>query len=371
MAPDLSWTTPACFRYSVGGKEVTHCAAVDQWTRRIALPDAPSCPAWLVGNAGGVGHYVTRYWPPQLARIAEQVRDIPSFEMQALVNDTLLLAQGDLLPMAAALRVAEAAFRHPAPMVELAAVRLLEGLPDDWLKPAERAQKARIVATRVVPRARELGWTPRGRDSDDVKTLRASLLRFAAERPEGAALRPEARRLAGRWMADEASIDATMAPSVLDVAGRFADAVTFDRMLDTAIRNQMQRDRAMVLAAMVRARAPALRDRALAAALALRDGKPLLDARSTFTLLNKALWDDENRPAAFAYLLRNFAALEAKMPKDRPAALLVPLGRLCTPAERARLAAAYADRAPRYMTGELRYAQALESIDLCINARRR
>ena len=52
------------------------------------------------------------------------------------------------------------------------------------------------------------------------------------------------------------------------------------------------------------------------------------------------------------------------------ASLFVPLGRFCTPAHRDAVAAAFAERAPRYMTGALRYEQALESIDLCIDARR-
>ena len=369
-APELSWDTPFCFRYRVDGKDLTHCAPVDAYTRRIALPGAASCPAWLVGNVNGVGHYVTRYWPPQLERIVARAREIPSFEMQALANDTLLLAKSGLIPLSAALRVADGALGHPAPMVELAGVRLLEGLRDAWLDAADKREKARLVRERVVPRARTLGWTPRPGDSEDVRTLRPELLRFAADRLEGAALRGEARTLAQRWLRDTAAVDATVAPAALQVAGRFADTATYEAMEAAALEAENQRERSSLLGAIARARDATLRARALALVLERRAGRDRIDGRSALGMLQRALDDDEHRQEAFEYVVTRLDALEAKLPKDTPASLLVPMGRLCSTRDRDRLAQAFGERAPRYMTGALRYEQALESIDLCVSAHR-
>ena len=369
-ATELSWTAPVCFRYRVEGQDHTHCAPVDAWTRRIPLPNARSCPAWLVGNAGGMGHYVTRYWPSQLARIAEHAREIPSFEMQALTNDTLLMANANLMPHGSALRVADAALRHPMPMVELAGVRLLEGLRDEWLGEAERAVKAQIVRERILPRARTLGWTPRPGDSHEVRTLRPALLRLAAERPEGAELRAEARAQALRWIRDTSTVDATVAPAVLIVAGRFADTATFDALEEAALAAENQRERAFLLGAMVRARDVALRGRALALTLERRDGRERIDGRAALSLLRRGLDDDESRPAAFDYVRANVDAIEKKLPKDTVASLFDAMGKGCTAAQRDAFVAMFSDRAPRYMTGPLRYEQALEAIDLCVTARR-
>jgi alanyl aminopeptidase len=369
-APELSWTAPVCFRYRVEGQDHTHCAPVDAWTRRIPLPDARSCPAWLVGNAGGLGHYVTRYWPSQLARIAGHAREIPSFEMQALANDTLLMAKANLVPHASALGVAEGALGHAMPMVELAGVRLLEGLRDEWLDEAERAVKARIVRERVMPRARALGWTPRPGDSNEVRTLRPALLRLAAERPEGAELRAEARALALQWVRDTSTVDATVAPAVLIVAGRFADTATFDALEEAALAADNQRERSFLLGAMVRARDTGLRGRALALTLERRDGRERIDGRAALSLLRRGLDDDESRPAAFDYVRANVDAIERKVPKDTVASLFEPIGKVCSEAQRDAVVATFRDRAPRYMTGPLRYEQALEAIDLCVTARR-
>jgi alanyl aminopeptidase len=369
-APELAWTVPLCVRYRVDGQVHTHCAPVDAWTRRVVLPDARACPAWLVGNAGGLGHYVTRYWPPQLERIARHAREVPSFEMQALAGDTLLMATASLVPYASALRVADAALGHPMPMVELAGVRLLEGLPDGWLGAEERAAKAKIVAGRLMPRARSLGWTPRAADSDEVRVLRAELLSFAADRPEGAELRAEARSLALRWIRDTASVEATVAPAVLNVAGRFADRATFEALEEAALAADNQRERAFLLGAMVRARDAALRNRALALVLERREGRERIDGRAALSLLRHGLDDEESRPGTFDYLRANVEAIERKLPKDTLASLFDAMGRMCTDAQRDGFAAIFRDRAPRYMTGPLRYEQALESIGLCVSARR-
>ncbi|HEX5129904.1 MAG TPA: M1 family aminopeptidase, partial [Usitatibacter sp.] len=369
-APELSWTVPACFRYRAGDQDHVHCAAIDAWTRRIALPEAPTCPSWIVGNAGGMGYYVTRYWPPQLARTLGNAAQVPSAEMQALVNDTLLMAKSGMLPLALALRVGEAAMRHPAPMVQLAGVHLLDGVREEWLRAGEPGQKARIVRERVMPRARELGWTPSPGDKEDMKTLRATLLPFAAERPEGAELRAKARDIASRWLRDTASLDATIAQGALDVAGRFADATMFEALEAAALAAGNHRERILLLGALVRARDPALRARALALALDRPGGRDRLDGRSALSMLRRALADPESRAAAFDYVRANIAALERKLPNDTVAALFGPMGGLCTAAQRDAFAESFRERAPRYMTGQLRYEQAVESIDLCVSARR-
>jgi hypothetical protein len=110
---------------------------------------------------------------------------------------------------------------------------------------------------------------------------------------------------------------------------------------------------------------PALANRARSLALDTR-----LDGRGALRLLTLALEDDRNRDAAIAFVLANVDAIEARLPRDTMATLLVPMGSACTAALRDAIARTFDSRAPRYMTGALRYAQALESIELCIDARR-
>jgi alanyl aminopeptidase len=365
-AKELQWSLPACFRYGADGKEETKCAEISSKTR-IPLP---SCPSWIVANAGGRGHYLALYEPALLKRNLEQAASVPSKEAQVLARDTLLLVDAGLAGAQEGFRVAEAALAHPSPHVRLAGLSLLQGLRDDWLTAAEKRAKSQVVTRRVMPIARELGWEPRPADSDATQALRAAVMPFVADREEGASLRAPARAIALRWIANPDSADATMAKPVVEVAARFADARTFARFERAAVAARGTRERFLVLGALARARDPELRTRALSLSLAKPDGSTLLAGRETLQVLSGALKDDESRPAAFEYVIENVDALEAKLPRDSLPILLVSMGRACTSAERKALDAAFAPRASRYMTGALRLQQALESIDLCVAAHR-
>jgi alanyl aminopeptidase len=125
------------------------------------------------------------------------------------------------------------------------------------------------------------------------------------------------------------------------------------------------------LNAIGKVRDPRLRGRALALALAKKDGVDRLDGSNTLDFVYFTLEDDASRAAAFDFLRAHFEPLVAKVPEDSPVRLFGQLGRLCTPAERAAFVGFFATRAPRFVGGEIRYRQALESIDLCLAARAR
>ena len=122
-------------------------------------------------------------------------------------------------------------------------------------------------------------------------------------------------------------------------------------------------DRTRLLEALAKAREPRLRERALALALDAR-----IDGRDALALLEAALVDDANRPAAFAFVRSHFDALVAKLPEDTPNRLITEAGRLCTPADRSAFESFFKDRAARFNGGAWRYRQALEHIELCLAA---
>src|SRR5262249_43523085 len=107
------------------------------------------------------------------------------------------------------------------------------------------------------------------------------------------------------------------------------------------------------------------RDRALNLMMDAR-----IDGREALYFLERGiLEDDANRVAAFDFVRAHFDALVAKLPPDTPGDLATPLGELCRPPERATFVAFFGERAPRFLGGAKRYAEALESVDLCIAAR--
>jgi len=332
-------------------------------TQRFALAQAQSCPDWIVANADGAGHYLARYDDDLRARIAERFAQVPEEEAIAFAGDAGLLARSGLLPVDAAFRLAAAFVHHPAPGVEQGAVALIDRLADDRLAPRERDAKRDLVEREVLPLARRVGWVERAGDAQALRELRAALMPLAARYEERETLRMHARELALRWLARRDSVAGTMVDAVMRTAGRFADGPMYARLEGALAATRDRHDRNVIVGALARVRDPALRDRMLALTL-----DPRLDGGEAYFLMIDALEDEANRAAAFDFLRVHFDALVAKLPPDSAARLATPLGELCSPDARATFVAFYRDRAPRYLGGAKRYAQALESIDLCIAA---
>ena len=370
-AAPMEWITPACFRYPSARGVATQCAEVGSAKTRVALADTPHCPAWVAGNAGGVGHYVMDYDASLARRLTRNFASLPVHEAVALVGDAALLAKSGLETRDRALDWADAALTHPSPLVQLTAVDLLEQQRDAWLDANQARRKRSILAQRVVPLAQRVGWRANPGEGAEVAELRNVLLPFAAQSPEGRNLRPEARAMALAWIADRKAVEAEVVTAVLLTAARFADADTFERLEAATLTIEAQRDRRSLLKTIGKVRDPRLSSRALALALAKKDGVDGLNGANTMDLVYFTLEDDVSRAAGFDFLRAHFEPLVAKLPEDTPVGLIAQLGRLCTPAERSAFTGFFETRASRFVGGEISYRQALESIDLCLAARAR
>ena len=364
-ADDREWTTPACFRYGAA----TQCEEIRATKQSMVLSKASTCPGWILGNAGGTGHYVVRYDAALMGRLLKQVTELPVHETVALVSDGALLAESGLLPLDVTLDLAGAALRHPSAVVRLTAVRLLQKLRDPWLADAQLKTKRGILAKRVQPLARELGWRGKGGDRDDVVDLRVTLLPFAAEREGGAALGSQARNLALAWLRDRNAIPATMVGPVLDTALRFADRGTYEKLEALALTTRIDLERRPLHSALGKVRDPRLRARALSHTLLKKDGADVMNGREVLLFLEDALHDEANRLPAFDFVRANFDALAAKMPLHTPGQLTRALKELCTPQDRDAFVEFFKPRAAQFEGGVRHYDEALETIDLCIAAR--
>ena len=276
-------------------------------------------------------------------------------DAQALVRDSLLLADAGLLSMAEALVVADGAMRHASPNVALTAIKLLEGLRDEWLGAPEVREKARIVAERVVPRARSLGWSRKAGDSDDLHALRAVLLRYAADRPEGASLRAEARALALRWLDDPGR---STRPCAIDLeTGRGSRRGDIREAAGGGWRRRIRRRSQLLGGARARARPSAARTGACPVHLT-HPRQPMLAGRWA-SRCRKALRTTRT-PRGLRYVRRHLDGSDPGC-EGTPAALSSPSRPLHRPrARRARLH--IRPPAQRYMTDAPARAS-LESID--------
>ena len=359
-----TWATPACFRYALGAKLHSACTTVTNGMSAMPLPGIKACPDWLLANAGGIGYYVARYDEPLTLRTSRHASRLPVADAVALMGDTALMVESGLLPVSAALTLADRYAAHASPVVMRAVAELVKSLRDDWLTPPEQRRMQQILKRQIVPQARRIEWREKAGDDERVKMLRAVLLPLAADKGGDITLRREAAALAQRWLARHDDIAAGMAAAVLNTAGAFADSTLFDKFEQAAFATEDQGDRSKLLKAMALARAPVLRERALALALDSR-----LNGRDVLAMLDEALEDDNNRIPAFAYLRKHFDAISGRLPPDTMVNFISTLGRACTAGQRDAFNEFFRERSEKFTGGAQRFAKSLERIELCVAAR--
>ena len=367
-AREMKWSTPACFRYRLNGAVRTQCEDVRSEHRRIALSGTRpgSCPDWILANADGAGHSIARYDAELLRRIVGHLATVPENDAVALAFDTSLLAGAGLVTTDDALNMSDALLRHPSRAVQHGGVFLLEKQRDEWLDAAGLAKKRRILAQRVQPLARQVGWIERASDPQAVRNLRVLLMPYAAREAGGEALRPQARVLAMRWLDDRQSLAATMVAPVLETVARFADAATYERLEAAMLSAVNDRERTELIRALAVARDAPLRARAQTLTFRRENGRDALAGGELATFLGKALEDDANRGPAFEFVRGHWERFADRIPSWSASHLMDSLSGLCTRPERESFVDFFRERAPKLPGGPLSYDHALEAIDICV-----
>jgi alanyl aminopeptidase len=358
------WNTPACFSFSVNGQVEKQCVNVPNGTTRVALDNVKSCPDWLMGNAQGVGYYVTRYDKSLRARLKQQASNLPAPETISMLSDARLMTQSGLQSIDESLELAAGQIGHSDVVVQQSALGLLNSLRVEWLNPVQRQAYAQLMRDQVVPMASRLTWLDQPGDNERVRRLRETALPLAADRGEAIALRNQAATLARAWLTKRDAIPAGMVDSILSTAGQFAEPTLFASMEQELLKSEDSGDRQKLLSALAQVRAPDLRERALTLALNQK-----VNGREVQNFLETALEEDHNRAASFAFVQKHFDVLAAKVPQHRVAQFMQGLERMCSSGERDSYVDFFKSRNAKYEGGPLIYTQSLEKIELCIAAR--
>lgn len=356
---DPRWSTPVCFRYSVKGRSMQACTNVANGNSTFALPEATTCPDWVLGNSGGRGYYVVQADDALQKRQLPHAPKMPAAEAVALLGDASLMTDAGLLPVENALILAERFAPHAALVVRLAVMDLLAGIHLDWLGPQDRRRMLHLLKNQVLPQARKIGWSEKPGEESRTSTLRAVLLSLAADQGGDLALRRGAAAIAARWIDQRDSVAASIVTPALNIAAAFADGAMFARMHAAALAATERGDRTRLLESLMLARETASRERAHELVLDTR-----VNGRDALAMLRKALSDETNRIWAFAFLRKNYAAIIAKLPPDTAGNLINALAGACTEGQRDAFALFFAGRSKQVAGGEFRYRQALESIEI-------
>ncbi|MBP7777688.1 MAG: M1 family metallopeptidase [Acidobacteria bacterium] len=352
------WTLPVCVKTGTGA---TTCEVVTAAAQTLT---AEGCgPAFV--NADARGYYFTEYAPEAVAALAARTPALTAAERISLLGDEWRLVRAARHDVGTYLDLAAAFASDPTPAVAADIAGRIGFVLDAIAAPSERAAFQAWIRQTFGPALAEVGERPRDGDSDDVQSLRGTLLQLLGLGAGDTGVQATARALTDRYFETPASLPPTLVGPVFAVTAAAGDAALYDRFRErlraaTDAPDEYYR----YLQALTRFTSPALVEQTLA--LSLTDEIRSQDTGNVVgTLLTGPAGDQ-----AWTFVTREWDRLTAKLGVFQGVpAIIGSLGAFCS-TDRARQIAAFfaAHPVPSAARG---LQQSIERIDACVAVDRR
>jgi aminopeptidase N len=361
--PSTPWKIPLCVAFE--GSKTPACGMLDGPSGEISL-GTRRCPAWVYPNAHEAGYFRVALSPTLLAAAAHARAELDVRARIGLVNDAWALVQSGDLPSDALLDLLWSLRGERSRLVVEQVIYVLQRVDDELVDPSQRPVFRAFASAILGPIAREVGWEPRPRESDETKLLRKSVLAAFATLTEDPAIAAQADRIAASYLKDPRSVDADIAAIALRASTRRAGDKRFTELVEAARRAPTPEDRLVTITALGSFADPALLRRALDPMLGDQ-----LKVQDGFAIFGAAMEYPESRPVVLAWLKDHFAELKAKAPSFVLTRLASAVETICDADARADADAFFTAGLKGTEIGDRGLRQALEAASLCIDLRRR
>jgi len=358
------WSIPMCTKTAPGAAVGGVCRVLGEPQQRVEV--ARGCPAWVFANAGAEGYYRTEYPPAAIRAMAPDVESqLTGPERLSLVDDEWAMVRAGRHSAAEYLSLASGFGRERISGVladvtaRLAYIRAY--LTDDRTRPAFEA----FVRTLLRPAYDEVGFSPSANDSDERRSIRATLVDALGNTGNDPEVAAAARQAVDRALAGGAALDPTLADAVVTTAATHGDARLFDAFIAASGRAGSPEEQYRYLDALADFREAPLVDRALARVLTT-------DVRSQDAALYLAQFFENPaaRDRAWAFTTSHWSELQSKaFVFGGDVKLAEAVGTFCDARSRDAVKTFFA--AHPLPAAQRTIAQALERIDNCIALRER
>ncbi|MBZ5628765.1 MAG: ERAP1-like C-terminal domain-containing protein [Acidobacteriia bacterium] len=298
------WQIPLCIKTAAGSN--ARCELMTQKQQSVTLP---GCSPWVFVNAGGQGYYWSAYSPEltsKLAGAAEQA--LTPQERVSLLNDEWALARAGQHPISQYLSLAQGMRNDRTRQVVQQIAERVAFISDYLVDTADRESFRAWVRNQFRPMFDEFGWKAKAGDSDDVKSMRGTVilaLGFSGRDPE--VLR-QVSPVAQEYMRDPASVDPNVGGLAVELAAVNGDANLYDQYLQHMSAAKTPQERYAYMEALTRFPQPELAQRTLALSLS-----PEVRGQDLFRGIGGLLENAETRDLAWAYFKSHWAEIQKKI----------------------------------------------------------
>jgi aminopeptidase N/puromycin-sensitive aminopeptidase len=354
--PAQKWTLPVCFKTADAGQS---CELLSPSDSALKMPAG----GLFFANARGKGYYRTAYPPSVYAALVAHVETgLTPPERISLIGDEWAQVRANKAPVGAYLDLVAAVKADPSAQVIGSA---LGGINATYTRVAatadEKAALGAWIRKTFAPEYAKLG-PPSGNDSPETRELRAQLFAVLGYYGKDPAVLAQAREIAEKYIADPASVDATLGETALAIASRNGDAALFDRLqkvFETSTNPEFQN---VALRLLAQFEDPALVERSLNFAVSGQ-----VRNQDAAIQLAIALSMDENRDQAWQFIQSHWDKVQAQLTTEMGATLVGSAGAFCSAEARDSVQSFFSTHQVAAADQALKHA--VERIDGCIELR--
>lgn len=301
-SPDQTWHVPVCLRLPDGS---TRCDVIASAARNT-IDLGSTCPAWVMGNADGMGYYRVEYPAEALPLLAKDVGALGAGERLSLISDEWAMVRAGRHEIGGWLALASGFGGERDPDVMSTLTSRLRSVDEDLTTSSTRGAYRGWVRALLAPALADLGWTGAPDEPAGRRTLRAEVLTALGDVGDPAVLKT-AREKIDELLRDSASIDPTLRTPIVYTAAVHGDVALYDRYQARSRSAEDPQERYRFLYGLTHFSDPALVRRTMEYAVG-----PEVRTQDTKLLVAAMIANDETRAPAWELLQQRWSDLQKK-----------------------------------------------------------
>lgn len=316
--PAGHWQVPVTFSWSARGVVHQERVLLGQPEQIVAIPGLAGAD-WIYPNAGEYGYYRWTLPSGLNARLASRAAAVlsPGERLGLLDNvsallDAGLLTGGDYLAYLAAFA------GDPEPEVTQKVIAGLGKVREAFATPGQEDKFHAFTRTLLQPALARIGVKPAPDEPAHFAPLRSQLYTQLGRQLADPAVIAAAEGLTRQYLADPATVDASLAGAALAVSAYHGNAALFDRVRAAAEQGASPNARANFIGALGGFHDLALLNRALDYSLT-----PALNSTEFLRVASTAAGLPGRRRPTVEWARTHFEAIRAKAPPQRTASLIL------------------------------------------------
>ena len=354
--PAQKWTIPVCFKT---GSDKQQCDVLTPADSTLKVPAA----SLFFANAGGKGYYRSAY-PPSIyaALVASVETGLSPTERISLSGDEWAQVRANKATVGDYLNLVTALKADPSAEVLGSAFGGVNSIYEQVAgTPEERDALAAWLRATFAPEYAKLP-PPSDTDSPNTREMRAQFFDVLGYYAKDPSVLAQARQITEKYLADPASVDATLGQTALAIAARNGDSALFDKLQKVAETSTNPEFQEGALRLLAEFEDPALVQRSLdyASSSNVRNQ----DALIQFAI---ALQIDAIRVQAWKYIKSHWDTVSTLLTPEMGNVLVGSTAAFCSPETRDDVKTFFGEH--KVPSSDRALKHAIESIDGCIELR--